>query len=62
MTTNKELKPCPFCGQEKPTIWKRDDGWAVKCVNGCTVTIGGYVSQEAAVTAYNRRPNDASFS
>lgn len=51
-----ELENCPFCGEPNPSIWQRDDGWAIKCVNGCSVSIDGYDSREGAARAWNRRP------
>lgn len=58
MAKNKiEPYPCPFCGREKPEVWKRDDGWAVKCVWGCSIVIDGYVSRGAAIKAWNNRPD-----
>ena len=54
-----DFLPCPFCGTEQPSVWKRDDGWAVKCVAGCSITIDGYVSRDAARAAWNARPQPA---
>jgi len=57
MTTQLTPKPCPFCGHEKITCWKRDDGWAVKC-RGCATEINSYVSEKAAIEHWNTRPAD----
>ena len=51
-----ELKPCPFCGQEKPSLWPAGGYWKVKCVDGCSLSITGYMNKAAAITAWNRRP------
>lgn len=53
---NNDLLPCPFCGTPRPAIWKRDDGWVIKCVNGCSITIEHYNSRAGAKKAWNRRP------
>lgn len=50
-----DFLPCPFCGTERPAVWKRDDGWAVKCVEGCSIVIEGYISRNGAKKAWNQR-------
>jgi len=51
-----ELKPCPFCGQEKPSLWQAGGYWKVKCVDGCSLSITGYMNKAGAIAAWNRRP------
>lgn len=57
-------KPCPFCGNAGVKVWELprhdvEEGcgrWIVKCVDGCSVNIDGYISREGAIKAWNRRP------
>jgi hypothetical protein len=61
---NEELKPCPFCGREKPSIYQSGGYWKVKCIDGCSLSISGYDKKLGAVMAWNRRPgiqNELSF-
>lgn len=65
--TDKELKPCPFCGREveihggpeewTPTFWDPDSGgdpYCISCDCGCTFEIGDCEPQDIA-EAWNRR-------
>lgn len=60
----QKARPCPFCGNTGVTVWKLpreavEEGcgrWIVKCVDGCSISIDGYISREAALRAWNRRP------
>jgi len=68
MMANKDLKPCPFCGDgHAPTSIVRlgKNGWrdhhAVLCdygAGGCGAESGWYHSREEAIEAWNRRAND----
>ena len=54
-----ELKPCPFCASTDTKIYKdttRDniDLWFIVCF-GCEVQTAEYMSEEAAINAWNRR-------
>ena len=62
-----ELKPCPFCGNDSPTLIQRHgkDGWRdwfyvlcdyVDC--GCGATGQWNHDKDEAVEAWNRRAND----
>lgn len=63
MMARSDFLPCPFCGTGNPAVWKRDDDlWAVKCVNGCTVVIGSYISRSGARKAWNSRPTKVTAS
>jgi len=50
------LLPCPFCGQEKPSLWQSGGYWKIKCVDGCSISISGYFEKSGAIKAWNRRP------
>jgi Lar family restriction alleviation protein len=58
-----ELKPCPFCGDERPIVktemvcelgfpYTRVECWA------CGASIRGYLEEERAIKAWNRRAED----
>lgn len=55
-----ELKPCPFCGNEYISVIPSVDktAWWCKCEE-CEVTTPCYHNKDAAITAWNRRENDA---
>ena len=62
-----ELKPCPFCGNNEPTIriFRGKNGWrdryAVICrydEGGCGAESGLYHYEIEAVEAWNRRAKD----
>lgn len=64
MQIEMKLKPCPFCGNDDPTITMRKgkDGWrdryAVLCDyedNGCGAEGPWYHTEREAVDAWNRR-------
>lgn len=64
MLTMAELKPCPFCGFDSPTmrIYKGKDGWrdryTVICrydEGGCGAEGGMYHSAIEAAEAWNKR-------
>lgn len=52
----EELKPCPFCGSQSVEIFRSDnlDSWRVSC-NDCAVTTKEEMSEEIAITVWNRR-------
>ncbi len=67
-----KLKPCPFCGFEKPYIehyeaenrWD-SDFWTILCRGeemkegeGCMAQTTNYCRKEEAIEAWNRRQND----
>ena len=54
-----ELKPCPFCGR-KPELRRDDDGFSyIVCANdNCYVRIDGYLNDNAAIKAWNRRADE----
>lgn len=56
-----ELKPCPFCGR-KPELRHDDDGFSyIVCANdNCYVRIDGYLNDNAAIKAWNRRVDGVS--
>ena len=57
----KELKTCPFCGQDAATVLSEETDFigsrifAVMCENCCCGT-GHYRSRNLAVESWNRRP------
>lgn len=62
----EELKPCPFCGEDDPSVDNRhsdpdQERWTVVCDDGCGAEITA-LTPELAVAAWNRRvpPPDAS--
>lgn len=61
MCKETKLKPCPFCGTNEGTQHHLNgwDLWAVSCCD-CNVRVddagGGFISQEAATAAWNKRP------
>ena len=64
MGNKKLLKPCPFCGNNEPTIriFRGKDGWrdryAVLCrydEGGCGAESGLYHYEEEAIYAWNKR-------
>lgn len=59
----EQLKPCPMCGEhEGITIGETRAGgmvwWGVKC-RGCCVWQAGLPTREAALAAWNTRPDTA---
>ncbi len=55
-----ELLPCPFCGSQPSTPYEerghRNDGWWHVACTGCDVQIGGLMTKEQAIAAWNTRP------
>lgn len=55
----KDMKPCPFCGEEDVLIW-RPYGTAgtigVRCEACMANTAARYTTEEAAIEAWNMRP------
>ncbi len=50
------LKPCPFCGNEKPNLLNLgEDDWYVECGAPCTAQMVLVGSQARAVTNWNKR-------
>lgn len=47
------LKPCPFCGDDEPMVFERDDFWQITC-GPCTCDITER-TREQAITAWNTR-------
>ena len=59
MTTNKELKPCAFCGSKmlKPCYF--ESVALIKCKNcGALVSFDGKESMSQTINAWNRRANN----
>ncbi len=61
-----ELKPCPFCGNEHPTLTDHNfEGIRIRCPN-CNITFSrdyyetgrGELGKIRTVEAWNRRVND----
>lgn len=52
----EQALPCPFCGQPNPRVYQSGGYWKVKCVDGCSLSISGYVKKASALEAWNRRP------
>jgi len=50
-----ELKPCPFCGEEDPTI-ERDGKWYYITCRKCECTSDGDRGQSGAEKRWNTRP------
>ena len=51
----RELKPCPFCGEQAITLDRRNGTWIVACLRiECPAKIVG-PSKQAVMTAWNRR-------
>lgn len=53
----KEVKPCPFCGDESVNVFRgihRSDIWYVSC-NKCGIRTEGDTSGELAIATWNRR-------
>ena len=61
MTSNEQLKPCPFCSsvEENLRLYKLSQGFGfvylVSCT-GCVATTGKYKTEEQAIKAWNNRP------
>ena len=63
-----ELKPCPFCGDDRPTIktkMYKDLGFLytrVEC-QACGASIRGYLEEKRAIAEWNRRytPSEIDF-
>ena len=64
------LRDCPFCAGETPEKRWREHGrpmvyrdalnsWHVRCP-ACGANFGMRLNEKAAITAWNRRPNEAS--
>ena len=69
-----ELKPCPFCGKEKPIYTTcAEEACGEDCIecnkltysvvcslrhDGCGASGGFYITKEEAAAAWNRRAND----
>jgi len=53
-----ETKQCPFCGTPKPSVSKTDGCWQIKCVDGCSVVIGGYYDKAKMIQQWNNRPDN----
>ncbi len=53
-----KLKPCPFCGDTAVVLHLADDTWEVKCEDGCEARNYNWVSEEAAIKAWNNRPGE----
>lgn len=63
INSNKELKPCPFCGSE-PIILSDEISslgsetytlHIIKCVNSCVLT-NAYRKEEDVISMWNKRP------
>lgn len=46
-----ELKPCPFCGEDRASMYERDERYAPYC-NGCDEIIGPFLPSEAECAAW----------
>ena len=58
----EKLKPCPFCGSEANTTFNTILGYQVFCTNeDCFMNetmMNDMVTEQAAITEWNRRAND----
>lgn len=55
-----ELKPCPFCGGEKPIVRHGKYMWWIECSeDACRASSGGKPRKNEAIEAWNRRAGDA---
>lgn len=60
-----ELKPCPFCGNDFPTItYSNIEGWEIRC-SSCNITFvrdyyghRGELGKQRFIEAWNRRVNN----
>ena len=53
--SDKQLKPCPFCGQKNPNIYKNKYAWVISCTNAdCSAWVSKHL-QKAAIETWNRR-------
>lgn len=52
--SNRELLPCPFCGEAGAQKDIRKITFCIKC-NKCLASTGMYIKREEAVAAWNRR-------
>ncbi len=50
-----KLRPCPFCGGEAETVQVYANEWYVECSKCPCTMIGGYYTEEDAMTAWNKR-------
>lgn len=50
----RDLKPCPFCGNDKPKLM-HNWGDAVIYCSQCDSSSGCYDTEEEAIEAWNRR-------
>lgn len=70
MLTKYKLKPCPFCGNEKPGVMHLPAGfvtfdgydgpWFVIACVKCPAVSPMRLEHEGSVEAWNRRPDDLS--
>lgn len=56
-TEREELKPCPFCANERPRMEMATGQWWVAC--GMCGTEGPVRTSEDKAVALNRRPHEA---
>lgn len=55
--TEKDLKPCPFCGSENTSIEEEPFGFQVLCWK-CEARNGYEENKDKAIEAWNRRIAD----
>lgn len=55
--TEKELKPCPFCGGKASYIESGKGAYWIKCYR-CRVETEAYDCKEEALKVWNRRAGD----
>lgn len=63
MGSERELKPCPFCGQKFPSVEPSADKtiWVISCPNSaCLLYTSGrwYYSEEEMAAAWNNRARE----
>lgn len=55
-STEKELRPCPFCGGNRLRLWESQCGAAVGCeIRRCRIVGPRMRTRAKAIAAWNRR-------
>ena len=57
---NRDLKPCPFCGDypELYSKFTKDNKYKFAIICGCGCRLGEFTHDQLAIDAWNRRAED----